>query len=1291
MQNTRISFDEAKKLLISGKKLEWQKHLNHAAGEITLDTAQKRRLFEYLLTCKSNEIEEPTDSIFNGLINAWAAETDPAQTTVNIQTQRATATTWRLDKIKTYGFGGLNQFGGPCFDINVNQESWCIEGQNGSGKTSLTSAIIWALTGQVIREHAGLAKNNGERKDVFSNNGTKIGTWPPIAAYPTDENDLAKPANVFVRLVFKDNNGNKANVYRSLRCLPDGSVIPRVRMAPAIEPYANLIEAGVIMPNRLGHLGFGDKSESLSDAVKMLTGLDFLESLGQGAAKIKRGGSRFLNYAKQNRIDDLKADYTKWFNIAKGHTVTTGYDLTSLEHIEKELLDVELNTIRAQSETDAKNRMETLTDVLAPGIDIGSQQDRDKVEHAFGRIRILATAKPTDLSKMFEALATLNKAHSAGELQKLSNVLEEVTPALTTALQWHHKQESDLKLRFKAEASLWLESTSPQHCPLCENEFLTEQQIKLADELAGLKEHADAAKKSLEDACNAILTKISSSIPPIVQPKLQQLLLADIKQALLDDINNSFIKSPPFAILEGAKKLLALEIQNKWPSLQSYSPQAHQTSTTNEPKCAQVARRRIQEANQLLSLAEWWHLNRAAYWDFWKKAIGQPSTNGNEFEFPDSVLGSHLKELNRSLTSARPYDETAKAIKSAIEKEAKWKEINTHQKTRQAIADALAPLASLVIFVNAETSRSIDMLSNRIGNVLKRIHLHERLEYKDTAFVRESARKSTVNVHGTLKGDFKIDATLVANTSWIRAILWAFIYSLREEIVAALGYNPFPLIVMDDPQVTFDPRNEGLWATEIVRLTNSSDPDMAQVILTTHETSFFKTLVQINLDFSGRHGRIVSVTDELGVPHIDDDTHIQRLWTKAKKYNDDQTAHDFIIELRTFLETTLRYLLRGEGASVRGELLSNLIQHLKRLADSGEQPFCRPAIKALANRLNGETTRIKKIQDAHHRRGQGVPDAEDIYENLWEDLSKQLYEAFNIVADYRVYQGDHRQYTNNDNIIALPLKQKDEIRQLRMINTGIAAAAKTDGRAGDGLVTLNELEDCPEVFLNNHDVLRLVAQTLEPVANMGDYLIVKNTPKIENRCLVVAGHNARLLARRYSIPEDNPHTSVLTAQTIDPGGIADPILAQSKKLNAKMIVGTLFNQGKAIPASSDNNEVTAVDDSADYKKLLEGTRLFKVQGQSAEPIALDSQYLITGLEVTTQQEMKLLDGCLVIAADTTGARYFKRFRTAGKALVILESLNPDGFNPSIIASLDDSTDTRLSSLLPVNGVLFELP
>jgi ABC-type multidrug transport system ATPase subunit len=62
---------------------------------------------------------------------------------------------WRLDRIEAFGFGGLTIFGGKPFDLYIGGTNWCLEGQNGSGKTSLVSALLWALTGKRIREHEG--------------------------------------------------------------------------------------------------------------------------------------------------------------------------------------------------------------------------------------------------------------------------------------------------------------------------------------------------------------------------------------------------------------------------------------------------------------------------------------------------------------------------------------------------------------------------------------------------------------------------------------------------------------------------------------------------------------------------------------------------------------------------------------------------------------------------------------------------------------------------------------------------------------------------------------------------------------------------------------------------------------------------------------------------------------------------------------------------------------------------------------------------------------------------------
>jgi hypothetical protein len=92
-------------------------------------------------------------------------------------------------------------------------------------------------------------------------------------------------------------------------------------------------------------------------------------------------------------------------------------------------------------------------------------------------------------------------------------------------------------------------------------------------------------------------------------------------------------------------------------------------------------------------------------------------------------------------------------------------------------------------------------------SVLDRIHFKERLSFETAALSKKS-----VQLSGSFDRGIRIDASTVANSSWLRAILWAFLLALREQTIDSLGRNPFPLAVLDDPQVTFDPRNIRKWA-----------------------------------------------------------------------------------------------------------------------------------------------------------------------------------------------------------------------------------------------------------------------------------------------------------------------------------------------------------------------------------------------------------------------------------------------------------------------------------------------
>jgi hypothetical protein len=182
------------------------------------------------------------------------------------------------------------------------------------------------------------------------------------------------------------------------------------------------------------------------------------------------------------------------------------------------------------------------------------------------------------------------------------------------------------------------------------------------------------------------------------------------------------------------------------------------------------------------------------------------------------------------------------------------------------------------------------------------------------------------------------------------------------------------------------------------------------------------------------------------------------------------------------------------------------------------------------------------------------------------------------------------------------------------------------------------------------------------------------------------------LARRYNEAQLHPHLSILTGQAIDPYALPQPIIAPKERLIRRKVIGTIFAAHLLpIPPKDDYREFLQIANLSAISKMLENTKLFKVSGRSAEPTALHDQYIITNPSPFSGPSIKSLDGQLVIATDESGMRYFKRMRING-VVIVLESLNSDGTTNSEILSLDGALGIpKLTSLLEVIGVLFELP
>jgi AAA domain-containing protein len=216
----RISSEDIERQLLSGETLEWDDPDTGKPKSIQLTLARQRRLFKALLESPIRNVKGLPTAFIESLKEVYATDGDAispptAQPTNRLGLQK----TWLLKKIEAYGFGGLSPSSQTqsVFIYEINGMSSCVEGTNGSGKSSLIAAVTWALTGLRPNDHMGPTALLNNAHPVLNQTGQEVATWPPIAAYPRNLEEMSKPPKVGVRLTFYDlQSGDEAFCTRKL-------------------------------------------------------------------------------------------------------------------------------------------------------------------------------------------------------------------------------------------------------------------------------------------------------------------------------------------------------------------------------------------------------------------------------------------------------------------------------------------------------------------------------------------------------------------------------------------------------------------------------------------------------------------------------------------------------------------------------------------------------------------------------------------------------------------------------------------------------------------------------------------------------------------------------------------------------------------------------------------------------------------------------------------------------------------------------------------------------------------
>jgi hypothetical protein len=191
----------------------------------------------------------------------------------------------QLVKVEAHRFAGLHAYGQPTspppsFVFEPTKPVTLFEGVNGSGKTSIINAIVWCLTGHLIRSQRPPEEGPLDFECQIARDDGSTSTHPMSAITPLPLNCSTLPADTqailadtWVELTFADADGNLlAPLRRTQSRTARGKLTESAPDLDAvgIDPIAWHI--ATTMPALLPFLSVGSQSQ-LGEAVARLTGL----------------------------------------------------------------------------------------------------------------------------------------------------------------------------------------------------------------------------------------------------------------------------------------------------------------------------------------------------------------------------------------------------------------------------------------------------------------------------------------------------------------------------------------------------------------------------------------------------------------------------------------------------------------------------------------------------------------------------------------------------------------------------------------------------------------------------------------------------------------------------------------------------------------------------------------------------------------------------------------------------------------------------------------------------------
>jgi len=818
---------------------------------IALSHPDQVRMLRFLLGQTERGGPPFADEYIQALKGAFDGDAPPASD--QVEDAAAPSRCWRLVRVEADGFGGLTAHGAGPFSLDL-AGSFAVEGHNGQGKSSLAGAILCCLTGQHLG-YLGPSSSPLRPANARAPDGHTV-AWPPAVAYPNDTALLAAVApRASLRLLFRSDCG--AEHVSEAEITRDGW---RGISGPPPGVPSSLIELALLAPNRIAHLRVGEETR-LVDVVAEVIGLEPLRSFGEHAAALC---DRRRNFAGEPKAAEVQRVETKVRNALRATSkALAGSGILGLPEAETVPTDRLFAEVTAAKGMVAERRRQAF-DAAAEGghAGIDTAEGQTKLLPAVGRMQShLGDSAIGSLPTVRFLNALARFAREGGEA-KLRAASEAAAEGLRRARSDLARHRGDARLRLKAQAAHWHATNHPgapfvEDCPLCGQSLAGDETLDaLGREIVGLREEAGRLRETFADACRRLADDLRAAIPREIDT-----LVADPAAAALEEMASHVESSADLkAYLPWATAAAASALRSAAALLPPCPPLAF--TAAPEPETAKLAAL-VHHADALVALAEWWPDMKRPL------ASARVTAIGNSDQAAPGSLLSELAGLAALANITRPLVEADDYLAGAVEDTRRLDDFRADEKVRKRVVAALEPLKRLVQLVETRAKLAVEAVSESACSAFLELyggHDDAVLQPKAAGVDR---RSGALQVEGAFREKILVDASLVANTAWLRAFLWSFVFSLRRHHIHLLGHNPFPLLVLDDPQATFDPVHQRQWAQVLGDMACAGEDDHAQLFLTSHDPRFLRYL-EAHGNFQGSRASVHGICKRVGTLRVMD-------------------------------------------------------------------------------------------------------------------------------------------------------------------------------------------------------------------------------------------------------------------------------------------------------------------------------------------------------------------------------------------------------------------------------------